>query len=52
VILVHDPAGLFIDHLLFQSVAGLGVDLMKMGFLGLGRSRVEGDRTGHEREFK
>ena len=52
VILVNDAAGLLVDQLLLQQVPGLGVDLVKMGFFGLGRSRIEGDRTGHEREFK
>ena len=32
VILVDDPTGLLINHLLSQPVAGLGVDLVEMCF--------------------
>lgn len=35
-ILIHDPAGLLVDHLLLEPVSGLGIDLMKMRFLRLG----------------
>lgn len=40
------------DHLLAQAVAGLAVDLVETGLLGLARSRAKGDRAGHQREFE
>jgi len=52
VIFVDDPAGLFIDHLLPQPMTGLGIDLVKMRSFRLGRSGIERNRTGHERELK
>jgi|SoiMethySBSTD1v2_1073268.scaffolds.fasta_scaffold122336_2 hypothetical protein len=35
-ILVDDPTGLFVHHLLPQPMAGLGIDLVKMGSFRLG----------------
>src|ERR1700744_1109637 len=52
VVTVNDAAGALVDHLLFQTVAGLFIDLMEMGPFGLGRSRIERDGTGDERELQ
>ena len=52
VVLVDDPPGLFVDHLLAQAVAGLAVDLVEAGLLGLAGGRIERDRAGHERELE
>jgi hypothetical protein len=40
-ILLHDLTGMLVNHLLLQSVAGPGIDLMKMRCFRLGRSRIE-----------
>jgi hypothetical protein len=38
-------AGLGVDHLLLQPVAGLPVDHVEVGFVDGGRSRIEEHRT-------
>src|SRR3954469_1036900 len=48
VLLINDVAGLLVDHLLAQPVAGLAVDLVKAGLLGLAGRRIERDLAGHE----
>ena len=52
VILVDGFAGLLIDHLLTQPMAGAPADLVEMGFFDLTRCRIEGDRAGDEGELK
>ena len=52
VVLVDDTACFLVDHLLAQAIAGLAVDLVETGLLGLARSRIEGDRAGHQRELE
>jgi hypothetical protein len=43
----HDVAGLGIDVLLLQSVAGFSVDPIEAHLFAERRRRVEGDRTRH-----
>jgi hypothetical protein len=45
---VDDLAGLLIDHLLPQPVAGSLVDLVEVGFLGLSQGGKKLDRASHE----
>ena len=45
---INNAAGLLIDHLLAQAMAGAGVDLVKVGFLGLRGGGEKLDRAGHE----
>ena len=52
VILLDDLSRFLVDHLLPQAVAGLAIDLVEVGFLGLARRRVERNRAGHERELE
>ena len=52
VVLVDDPPGLFVDHLLAQAVAGLLVDLVEPGLVRLAGGRIERHRTGDEGELE
>ena len=45
-------AGLGVDHLLLQPVAGLLVDHVEAGLFGRRRRRIDRDRAGHERKFQ
>src|SRR6476660_2489004 len=51
-VLVHDPAGLLVDHLLLQPMPGPGVNLVEMRLLRLRRHRIERDGTGDQRELQ
>jgi hypothetical protein len=43
-------AGIGVDLHVFDAVAGVPVDLVEADLLGLGRGRVQSDRTGDERK--
>src|SRR5436305_13088283 len=45
---LDDVAGLGVDHLLLQAVAGLLVDHMEARLLDAGGGRIQHDRAGHE----
>ena len=47
-----DIAGLGIDHLLLQPVAGLLVDHVEAGLLDRGRGRIQRHRAGHQGQFE
>ena len=49
---LDDVAGLGVDHLLLQPVAGLLVDHVEAGLFGRRRRRIERDRAGHERKLQ
>ncbi len=52
VLLVHRLGGLRIDQLLLEPVAGLLVDPVERHSLRAGRSRIQSDRTGYQRELQ
>jgi hypothetical protein len=52
VVLVDGLAGLLVDHLLAQAVAGAAVDLVEVRLLGLTGGRKKRDRTGDERQLE
>ena len=47
-----DIAGLGVDHLLLQPVAGLLVDHVEAGFLDRRRGRIQHHRARHQGEFQ
>ena len=49
---LDDVAGLGVDHLLLQPVAGLLVDQVEAGLSADVDRRIERDRAGHQRKFQ
>jgi len=50
VLRINDPAALFVDHLLPQTMAGLGIDLVEVRLFRLRGGREKLDRAGDERK--
>jgi hypothetical protein len=50
VLRIYDPAALFVDHLLPQTMAGLGIDLVEVRLLRLRGGREQFDRAGDAKD--